>query len=57
MWTEEEKRAVEHSLGGYLVSAKLPGKAACMEAKRNAPVLSQRPWQQIKFYIKNHKLV
>lgn len=57
MWSEEEKKAVHQFLGKFFVSAKLPGKALCLEAKSKAAVLSHRPWQQIKFYIKNHKVV
>ncbi|WAR31628.1 hypothetical protein MAR_034170, partial [Mya arenaria] len=56
MWSEEEKKAVHQFLGKFFVSAKLPGKALCLEAKSKAAVLSHRPWQQIKFYIKNHKV-
>ena len=54
-WSCEEVQAVETHLMKFFYSAALPGKVLCEEVKRKEPALSGRPWNQIKFYVKNHK--
>ena len=54
-WSLDEKAAIMRTLSKFLTLTKLPGKAEIEEVKRNEPVLQKRPWQQIKFFIKNSK--
>ena len=57
-WSHIEQNAVRQHLGNYFVMKKLPGKLEIETAKCKAgAALSQRPWKQIKYFIKNHKKV
>ena len=53
-WSTAEKEAVKRQLGKYFRLKKVPGKADCEMAKRNEPILHERAWNQIKFYVKNN---
>lgn len=55
-WNEEEKSAVCRQLKKFFGIEKLPGKCDIVEAQKKEPVLMQRPWSQIKYYIKNTKV-
>ena len=52
MWSVEEQAAVERQLGKYLHTSKLPDKHEIEESRKKEPVLLNRPWQQVKSYIK-----
>jgi hypothetical protein len=54
-WSENEKAGVNRQLKKYFYTEKLPGKFEIEEARRKEPVLLNRPWVQIKSYIKNVK--
>ena len=53
-WSDPEKQAVERQLGKFLRERKLPGKADCESAKKKEPCLRNRPWEQLKYFIKNN---
>lgn len=55
-WKAEEKAAVERQLGKFFTLSRLPGKFECQEAIQKEPALRNRPWSQIKFFIKNCKV-
>lgn len=54
-WSSSEKEAVKRQLGKYFAVEKLPGKNEIETAIKKEPVLRNRPWAQIKFFIKNTK--
>ena len=54
-WSAEEKAAIDVTLAKFFVQEKLPGKSEILDAQRKKPILLLRPWQQIKFFIKNKK--
>lgn len=54
-WGKEEKAAIDRTLAKYFTIAKLPGKHEIQDAQKKEPILQRRPWQQIKFYLKNIK--
>jgi hypothetical protein len=55
-WGQEEVSAVEKQLSKFMVLKRLPGKHEIEEAMRKSGgALSRRTWQQVKYYIKNHK--
>ncbi|XP_046562880.1 uncharacterized protein LOC124271755 [Haliotis rubra] len=55
-WTQEEKAAIERQLGKFNRLKTLPGKLDCEKAKQKEHVLQPRPWRQIKYFVKNHKV-
>ncbi|XP_053390631.1 midasin-like isoform X4 [Mercenaria mercenaria] len=55
-WSGAEKEAVRRQLGKYFALDKLPGKHEIETAIRKEPVLCNRPWDHIKFFIKNTKI-
>ncbi|XP_052261560.1 uncharacterized protein LOC127865677 isoform X2 [Dreissena polymorpha] len=55
-WTEIEQAAVKRQLGKYFHLDKLPGKHEIEAAQMLEPLLSKRPWIQIKCFIKNVKV-
>ena len=54
-WSSDEKAAIIKTLSKFLSLNGLHGKAEIEEVKRSEPALQKRPWQQIKFFIKNSK--
>ena len=54
-WNSDEKAAIIKTLSKFLSLNGLHGKAEIEEVKRSEPALQKRPWQQIKFFIKNSK--
>ena len=54
-WNSDEKAAINKTLSKFFSLNRLPGKAEIEEVKRSEPALQKRPWQQIKFFIKNSK--
>ncbi|XP_054898305.1 uncharacterized protein LOC129367697 [Poeciliopsis prolifica] len=53
-WNKEEVQAVEKTLMDWIDSGKVPGKAQCMKCiETSCPVLNNRTWQGVKFYVKN----
>ena len=52
-WSSEEKSAVKQDFGSYFYLNRLPGKDDIEKTIRNNPVLANRPWKQIKYFIKN----
>jgi hypothetical protein len=56
MWTSSEEASVKKHLGKFLYQDKLPGKNEIEKIRKEDPILSQRPWIQIKSYIKNKKV-
>lgn len=56
MWTENEHAAAKRQLGKYFFIEKLPGKHEIEEARKKEPLLCNRPWIQIKSFIKNAKV-
>ena len=56
-WLPSETRLVLEAFGKYLTSEKLPGKKECqLFLKRNKNVLGDRKWQNIKDFVRNHKV-
>ncbi|KAL4221113.1 hypothetical protein ACF0H5_019373 [Mactra antiquata] len=55
-WTQEEEAAVKRQLNKYFFLNQLPGKCEIEEARKLEPVLLNRPWIQIKSFIKNKKV-
>ncbi|KAL5005605.1 hypothetical protein ScPMuIL_016763 [Solemya velum] len=56
-WSRSEKEAIERQLGKYFRLKSLPGKFECEKAKYAEPILRSRPWKQLKYFLKNHKLM
>lgn len=56
LWTADEHAAVKRQLDRYFYLEKLPGKHEIEEARKREPLLLNRPWMQIKSFIKNTKL-
>ena len=54
-WSAEEKAAIDVTLAKFFMQEKLPGKCEILDAQRKKPILLLRPWQQIKFFIRNKK--
>ncbi|GFR87870.1 hypothetical protein ElyMa_006087600 [Elysia marginata] len=54
-WSEEERAAINRTLLKFFTLNRLPGKNEILDVQRKEPILQQRPWQQIKFFIKNMK--
>lgn len=52
-WSVEEKQAVEMEFRSFFFLNRLPGKAQIESAMKKYPILANRPWKQIKYYIKN----
>lgn len=52
-WSSDEKSVVEQEFGSYFYLTRLPGKSDIEKVIRRQPVLSNRPWKQIKYFIKN----
>ena len=55
-WNPDEKAAIKRRFSTFFSLNRLPGKAEIEEVKRDEPVLQKRPWDQIKFFIKNVKV-
>lgn len=53
-WSDAEKAAVKETMKKYIAQRKpLPGKTAIETAKKNAPILQNRSWRNIKDCVRN----
>ena len=52
-WSEAEKTAVCGGMALHIRKRTVPGKRECEELKRSQPVLKNRDWTLIKYFVKN----
>lgn len=53
LWSEEEQAAVRRQFGDFCKLAKVPGKRDCDACLAAEPVLSNRTWREVKYFVHN----
>lgn len=54
MWGEDESSSVIKFFTSHIKRGSVPGKSQCEECIEKFPVLHNRRWTDIKFYVKNY---
>lgn len=50
-WSEAEKEAVNRHFSTFIKKMQCPRQLDCLNAKAKEPVLANRTWKNIKFYV------